>query len=330
VRVFLRVARQRFFSHRQTASSVCFLFLFGATFMAFAAFTPTPLAAQSRLNRPPPRYIQLTPPDQKVGAEILREMRAAGPDGDYYLEFELWVLPRRGEERRIPGRLWGSRNSEGPVSRMSLATGAGASAGQGGKKREAGTGVGVGVAEARILVQGGPRPAAWRWPAADGSTAIAVDEAALFEPLAGTDLSAFDLQMPFLYWPDFVYEGKTRLGDRPADTFLLYPPASLAARRPDLAAMRVYLDPQYHALVKAEQLGENERVLKSMSVVELKKVGEQWIVKAVELRDETTRNKTRFVVRAAALGRDFAGGIFEPGNLSSTLGAPSGLTRLAE
>jgi Outer membrane lipoprotein-sorting protein len=316
------VARHGFSFYRQTASVVCLLFALGA--VGAVALAPTPLGAQSRLNRPAPRYIQLTPPDQKAGAEILREMRAAGPDGDYYFEFELLVLPRRGEERSIPGRLWGSRNREGPVSRMSLLVG---TAGAGGVAGASGAG---GAVETRILVQGGPRPAAWRWPAADGSTAISVDAAALFEPLAGTDLSAFDLQMPFLYWPDFVYEGKTRLKDSPADTFLLYPPASLAARRPDLAAMRVYLDPQYHALVRAEQIGENERVLKSMSVVELKKVGEQWIVKAVELRDEKTRNKTRFVVRAAALGRDFAGGIFEPGGLAGGLAAPMGVTRLAE
>lgn len=240
-------------------------------------------------------------------------MRTAGLAGDYYLEFELRVLPRRGEETRIPGRLWGSRNHEGPVTRLGLGAFGGAA-----------------NTEKRLLVQGGPKPAAWQWPAADGSSTIGVDEGALFAPLAGTDLSAFDLQMPFLYWPDFVYEGKSRLNDRPADTFLLYPPASLAAKRPDLAAMRVYLDPQYHALVQAEQLGENERVLKSMRVVELKKVGEQWIVKAVELRDETTRNKTRFVVTGAALGRDFAGGLFDPGNLSSALVPPVGVTRLAE
>lgn len=184
--------------------------------------------------------------------------------------------------------------------------------------------------ETRLLVQGGPRPSAWSWPAADGATAITVDNSALFEPLAGTDLSAFDLQMPFLYWPDFVYEGKTRLYDRPADTFLLYPPASLAARRPELAAMRVYLDPQYHALMQAEQIGENERVLKSMRVVELKKIGDQWMVKAIELRDETTRNKTRFVVTSAGLKRDFSNALFEPGNLSGSFRAPSDLTSLRE
>jgi hypothetical protein len=289
--------------------AACLLFALGSS------FGPSPLEAQSRLNRPPPRYLQLGAPDQAKGAEILRSMRSAGPDGDYYLEFELRVLPRRGGagvERSVPGRLWGSRNREGPVTRMALATG----------------GPGAAAGEKRVLVQGGPRPAAWQWPAPDGAATIAVDDAAIFEPLAGTDLSAFDLQMPFLYWGDFVYEGKTRLLDRPVETFLLYPPESIAARRPDLAAMRVYLDPQYHALVQAEQIGENERVLKSMRVVELKKVGDQWIVKSVELRDEKTRNKTRFVVTAAALNREFASGLFEPGNLSGAVGSPGGITRL--
>jgi hypothetical protein len=171
---------------------------------------------------------------------------------------------------------------------------------------------------------------AWAWPAGDGDATIAIDDAALFTPLAGTDLSAFDLQMPFLYWTDFVYEGKTRLQDRPTDTFLLYPPASLATRRPDLVAMRVYLDPQYHALVQAEQLGEGERVLKSFRVVSLRKIGENWIVRSVELRDEATRNKTRFVVTAAALELDFSGSVFDPGGLAAALAPPAKLTRLAE
>lgn len=275
----------------------------------FAA-AAAPLSAQSRLNRPAPRYLQIGAPDQKEGAELLRSMRAAGPDGDYYLEFELRVLPRRGDGPRIPGRLWGSRNADGPVSRLSLLP-------PGGSAR-------------RILVQGGPSPAAWQWPASDGAAIIEVDEASLFAPLAGTDLSAFDLQMPFLYWPDFVYEGKSRLYDRPVDTFLLYPPASLAKHRPDLAGMRVYLDPNYHALVQAEQIGEDERVLKSFRVVSLTRIGERYLVKSVELRDETTRNKTRFAVTAAALGLDFSGPVFSPGNLAAELSAPADLTRLAE
>lgn len=305
----MRVATHRFLFNGQTVSAVC---LFFALFTAIAS----PAFAQSRLNRPAPRYLQLGAPDQQEGAALLREVRASGPAGDFYLEFELRVLPRREDELRIPGRLWGSRNEAGPLTRL-LLSGA----------RE---GKVIVPGERRILVQGGPRPAAWQWPAADGVSAIAIDDAALFAPLAGTDLSAFDLQMPFLYWSDFVYEGVTRLRGRPASTFLLYPPAALAARRPDLAAIRVYIDAQFSALVQAEQLGENEKVLKSMHVVDLKKIGDQWMVKTIELRDETTRNKTRFAVTAAALGLDFAGGLFEPGSLPSAIRPPEKLTRLGE
>jgi hypothetical protein len=307
------VACHRFLLFRQTGSSVCLLFVLA---LALSLLAAPSASAQSRTNRPSPRYLQLSPPDQKEGAEILRDLRAAGPAGDYYLEFDLRVLPRRGEETRVPGRLWGGRNREGPISRLALKIPA--------------AGDGLAPTERRILVQGGPRPAAWAWPAGDGDATIAIDDAALFTPLAGTDLSAFDLQMPFLYWTDFVYEGKTRLQDRPTDTFLLYPPASLATRRPDLVAMRVYLDPQYHALVQAEQLGEGERVLKSFRVVSLRKIGENWIVRSVELRDEATRNKTRFVVTAAALELDFSGSVFDPGGLAAALAPPAKLTRLAE
>lgn len=305
----MRVASHRFILTRQTVSAVCLFF-------ALIVAPAVPAVAQSRLNRPEPRYLQSGKPDQQEGAALLKGVRSAGLSGDYYLEFDLRVLPRNEDEIRIPGRLWGSRNNDGPVTRLLLSG-----------MRQGNTILPV---ERRILVQGGPRPAAWQWPASDGASAVAIDDSALFAPLAGTDLSAFDLQMPFLFWSDFVYEGLTRLRGRPASTFLLYPPASIAARRPDLAGIRIYLDAQFNALVQAEQIGENGAVLKSMRVVDFKKIGDQWMVKTVELRDETTRNKTRFVVTAAALKLDFAGGLFDPGSLPSVISPPEKLTRLGE
>lgn len=302
-------------SLRQTVRSVCLLFGFVALLGAVAV---GPAAAQSRLNRPAPKYFQIGEPDQKEGAAILEAMRDARPAGDYYLEFELRVLPRNDEGRRFPGRLWGGRNQEGPLSRLSLLTAADA------------TGTEAPTVENRILVQGGPRPAAWRWPAADGSSVIAVDDAALFAPLAGTHLSAFDLQMPFLFWTDFVFEGKTRLQNRPVNTFLLYPPASLAKHRPDLAGIRVYLDPEYNALVRAEQIGKGERVLKTFSLGGVVKIDECWIPRSFELRDEATRDKTRLVVIAAAVNLDLSAAMFDPGALASGLRPPAPLKRLAE
>jgi Outer membrane lipoprotein-sorting protein len=282
--------------------------------------SPSSASAQSRLNRPAPRYLQGTP-DQNEGAKILRELRAAGPVGDYYLEFQLRELPRRGHERRTVGRLWGTRTAEGPLTRLSLNPLAEA-------KTEATLPLFT-TPETRLLIQGGPRPCAWLWSAAD-ATAGTLDPAGLFRPLGGTGLTAFDVQMPFLYWADFVYEGTTRLFDRPVDTFLLYPPSDILALRPDLAALRVYLDPNYHALVQAEQIGLGGRILKSFRVVSLAKIEDVWLPKSFEIRDETTRDKTRLVITSAALKRDFSSALFAPAALAESIQPPAPLTRLAE
>ncbi|MFH1498951.1 MAG: outer membrane lipoprotein-sorting protein [Verrucomicrobiota bacterium] len=288
----------RFFN-RQTARAVCLLCCLAL---------PAESAAQSRLNRPAPRYLQIGEPDQTEGAKILDEFRQRQVDGDYYLEFILRVMPRRGDERRVPGRLWGGLNAGAPITRVEMA---------------AATPEGV----ERILVQGGPAPRAWR---AVGGAATAIDPGALFEPLAGTDLTMFEVQLPFLYWPEFVFEGVARLRGRPAHVFLLYPPENIASQRPDLHGVRVYLDTQFGVLVQAEQIGQEDRVLKTLSILELKKIGERWMVKTIDLRDERTRDKTRFAVTAAALGLKLPEGVFAPATLTGPAVTPSSdlLTRL--
>jgi hypothetical protein len=145
---------------------------------------------------------------------------------------------------------------------------------------------------------------------------------ALFDPLAGTDLTAFDLQMPFLYWNDFVFEGLARVRGRPAHVFLMYPPAEVSARRPELTGVRVYLDTQFNALVQAEQIGVENRSLKSITILDLKKVDEQWIPKSIDVRDELTRNKTRFAVTGAALGLDLLPTLFESEFLANAIQPP--------
>lgn len=277
--------------------------------------TPAVVDAQPRAARPAPKYLQLTPPNQVEGGRILAEMRAAEPAGDYFFEFELRVLPRRGPQTRIPGRLWGGRNEGVNLARMIL---------------EVPGSDGGAPTEERLLVRGGASPAAWRWTSAAPAEPVRMDGAALFTPLAGTGLSAFELQMQFLYWPEFVYEGKTRLLDRPTDAFLLYPSAEVAAARPELSAVRVYLDPNYHALVQAELLGADGRVLKTMRMVELRKLEEVWVVRAVEIRDEVTRDKTRFVALAGGVKQSFSPVLFEPGRLPDFIKPPASLVRLTD
>jgi hypothetical protein len=95
--------------------------------------------------------------------------------------------------------------------------------------------------------------------------------------------------------------------------------------------VRVHLDTQFNALVQTELLGANDSVLKTISLVDLKKIGEQWIPKTFDVRDEKTRNKTRFDVTAAAIDLDFSRVIFEPAQLGEDVQPPheSQLTRLA-
>jgi hypothetical protein len=277
--------------------------------LALAGFVPAAGAAPAgRTVRPSPTYVQIGQPDQAEGGRILRSFRGMGIAGDFYLDFKLQVRPRRGTEREIPGRLWGGRNELGAVSRISL-TG------------ESGT-------ERRLLLQNGAAPAAWGWTLGQAdASAIAVGD--LFAPLVpDTQISAFDLQMPYLYWEEFIFEGVSKIRGRPAHTFLLYPPADFIAAYPGLSGVRVHLDTQFGALVQSELLDERGRVFRSLAVLDLKKVGEQWMVKSIDLRDERSRDKTRFQVTAAALDLDLAGTVFTAAGLPETIARPATVTLL--
>jgi hypothetical protein len=261
-----------------------------------------PLAAQAQQHkrpRPAPQFAQIAAPDQGTGREILEDFRQRGL-GDGYFEFELRYLPRRGEDRVTPGRMWLGRNDTGPVSRTSLWPEDPAR-------------------EHRLLVQNGPQSSVWAWKPQDGIAVAPLDAGALFAPLAETELTAFDLQMPYLFWQDFVYEGTVKLRGRVADAFLLYPPTEIAAHQPDLLGVRVYVDTQFHALVQSDWVGEGSRVLKTLQVADFKKVNEQWVVKTIDLRNETTRNKTRFSVLAAATRVRWTSDTFDAGGLAAPL-----------
>ena len=230
-------------------------------------------------------------------------MRSLGIAGSYFLAFDLRIRPRRGDERVLSGRMWGTRNTAGPITRVAL----------------------EGEVESRLLVQNGVRSGAWTWRQGGSVEPVPVER--LFEPLAaGTDLTAFDLQMPFLYWDDFSYEGITRFRGRPAHVIVVRPPAEFAKRYPALAGVRLHLDTQFNAAVQTELLSPGGSVTKTTTVTDLKKVGDQWIVKTVDVRNEATRDKTRLEVTSAAFQLDLSPRAFEPGELSQPLRAPAAVT----
>jgi len=266
-------------------------------FLALFAGVVSVLSAQEGRYRPPPSYTG-GKADQAEGARILQDFRSAGIAGTYWLSFELRVMPRKGDEHTVSGQLLGSRNESGPVSRLTL------------------PGAGGLATEQRWLIQSGPHPAASSWSGATGvTTALPAGDA--FQPIAGTDLTLFDLQMPFLYWREFVYEGVAKVRGRPTHSFVLYPPADLAVARPGLTGVRVLLDTQFQALVQTELLGAKGATEKTITILDLKKVGEQMIPKIIDFRNTVTRDKTRFTVTAAALNLELPPETFTPAALAA-------------
>lgn len=249
----------------------------------------------------PPELAQVGLPTAAETAQILAQLRETGVQGDYYLEIELRSLPRRGTESTFRGRMWGSRNAIGAITRIAVTD--------------------AGNVEQRLLVQNGAQPSVWR---AVGGKVGHLEVSALFQPvIPGVNLTTFDLQMPFLHWPNPALEKVARMRGRPAHVFLFTPPAAFAAKYPDLGAVRVYLDAQYNAPTQIESIGRNGRVTKTLSLLDLKKVGEQWIPRSFEVRDETTRDKTRLNVTAVALSLTLPSSGFAPAALNENMSSPA-------
>jgi len=242
---------------------------------------------------------------ERDGAAILRTLREAGLEGDYRLRFELRVLPRRGRAQVFSGELWGSHNGAGSVSRVVLYDGEALGADRG-NARPVRT----------LLIQNGAEPQIWVYEAGM-ATAVRLPQHDWHSPLlAGAEISAFDLLMPYLYWEDCDLEGSDKILGRVADRFLFREPRREASNEAGDSSgrisVRAYFDQQFHAFLQSKLIAPDGAVTKTLTVRDLQKVSGQWMLKSIDLRNERTRDKTRFEVKQAELGIDLDPRVFEP------------------
>jgi hypothetical protein len=275
--------------------------LWAASLLACACLAPTGGSA------PAPAL-----PDKPTALLLLDHFRQSIWSEPVYAEFDLRQMPRRGPESVFHGRVGGARDERGPVTRLEL------DVGKGGFTR-------------RILVQGGVDGAIWT---SDGAGAGTVSEDAVLEPLVpGVEMTPFDvLPMPYLYWLDADLTGVERIRGRAAYIYAFSPSADFLARHPAVRSVRAYLDTQYDALVQSEVTGPDGRVSKTLSLLELRKVGDRWIPKDVDVRNEATRDKTRLSLTAVSVGVAPDPSAFDPGLLGSPLAPPPAarVTRIAQ
>ena len=289
--------------HWQIARSICL-------FCAVAILGASIASAQHKSNRLRPRYLSNSPPDPERGREILAHFHSLGIAGDYYLQFDLEILPRRGKKSVVPGQMWGARGFSGTMFRTHI------------ENVET-------HSTDRVVAHNGPNPRAWRYePDGEETKVTEFDDDSIMDSIGGTGLTMFELQRPFEYWPNFVYEGTTEVRGRAVHAFLMYPPDSFAEKHPDVGGVRMHLDANFHALMQAVVLDAAAEPSRKFTVMDLKKLGNQWIPKSIDIRDEKTRDKVRFKVTAAALDLDFASQLFDPESLDVSIDPPSGVKRL--
>jgi hypothetical protein len=247
----------------------------------------------------PPAPAQL--PDGPTAAALLEQFRSSIWAEPVYAEFDLRQMPRRGAEHVFRGRFWGARNGQGPVTRLELD-------------------IGKGGFTHRFLVQGGPAGAVWT---SDGPGGAVLSEDAMTAPLApGVEMTPFDvLPMPYLYWLDSELVSVSRIRGRPANIYVFLPSADFAALHPAIRSVRAYLDTQYDALEQAEVLGPGG-VSKTLTLLELRKVGDRWIPKDLDVRNEATRDKTRLALTAVAVGVPPDARALDPTRLGLDLAPP--------
>lgn len=260
------------------------------------------LEAQPK-GRPHPAFTTPDPLSTAEGMAYLESVRRASLPGPYSFRFALTHYPRQGATETHEGVLWGYGGAAGQTLRVHLHAPSG---------------------ERRWLLRNGPDPIAWQLKAgAEGATCVPLDSAALHEPLlAGTPMTPFTLLTPYLWWPDTVYEGPTRTKARPVQQFLAYPPEDQTGPATP-AAVRLHVDDQFQAIVRAEYLDASGEPYLRLSVQSVKKHEDQWIVRTIELLDLDARTKTRFDVEAVALPTPLAEGWLDPARLGE--GLPAGM-----
>ena len=271
--------------------------------IVFLASFVTSHAATRRDARGNLSPVKALKPEESEG--FLDSFRNQRMSGEYCFKFELLELPRRGDPVPYYGVMWGTWNNIGPLTRISLwAKGA---------KSEAD--------HIHMLVQGGLQPRVWvKVRGVDEVTRLKMED--LLAPLVGSLIyTSFDIQMPFVHWKGKYHTSK-RVKGRPAHIYRMTPPETFQRAYPGISGVTMTVDGGFQALLRADVTGPEGKILKTMSILSFKKIKDDWIVKSIELKDQSTGDKSRFTVLAAAINLDLPDEVFFPESVKKPIALP--------
>lgn len=241
------------------------------------------------------------PIDQQEARERLQEMQRLRPAGLNSVEFSIEHHPRRSPTRRFAGQLWLAGEADSVAARVRWQEGS----------------------ETPLfdtLLRIGADPEVWWWGGADTGVVRATER--LFEPVvSGSDLLFFDLLNPWFFWDGMEYIGSKRLSGSPLHLFEVVPPPRYreGLKRLGVASLIIGMDPRFNAPVRVEYVDAEGGVLRLLEVRRVRRVGEQWVVRTVEVVDQSSRSRTQFHVGAVALDLEWTetDRLFSPENLGT-------------
>jgi len=105
--------------------------------------------------------------------------------------------------------------------------------------------------------------------------------------IKGTALDCFDLLMPFLWWDDFELTGKEKSRGRDCYVINFKAPAGFA-----LSRVKVWIDSSIFVVLKAEIYSSEDKRTKAVSVKSFKNIDDQWMIKDLEVVEESSSFKT--------------------------------------
>lgn len=271
----------------------------------------SPLAdAQRRLLDRSPLDTVGKNPSQEEGWEILKTFRSLGWDGGYHWRVQLKIMPRREKTRYLNGIIYGDRTDSGPISRIDIVEEPMDVDAKGNPTERQ---------VLRLLLQSGQNPYALQKRSGESGPPQVVSSAEALEKIAGSEFSLFDLMAPYVYWPDFRYEGRTTFRGSPTHLFWMYPPEEDAPLKQQISGVRLYINDQFNVLVQTEIFGAEGKKLKTIYIIGVDKVDGQTIFKELDVRNEVTRDKTRLKIVDASMGLELPASLFTAQSLMEDL-----------
>ncbi len=237
---------------------------------------------------------------KEEGAKVLADFRRSRVSGERRMRFVITHSERNADEdTRYVGEMCVAPTPEGLVTRVDLRA-------EGRPESE----------RRSFLIVNGARTAVYGVTA--GGKVGRVDGEALKPMLPGLVFTPYDLQMPFIHWPEFKYRRTERFRTRPTDYFDMTPDAEFRKAHPGISGVNLGFDRAYKALMRAETRGGDGRAVRDLRAESFGKVRGEWTIRSLRLRDERTRAADTLEVTGVAAG-DLPSSVFTPEGLLSPL-----------